>query len=480
MKLKQAHTPLIHALQQHIKRQPLSFHVPGHKNGVLTKEWLPADFRNFLPYDVTEITGLDDLHSPEGCILEAQKLLTDLYNTRKSYFLVNGSTVGNLAMVMSVCEEGDIVFVQRNSHKSIFHALKLAKLKPVFLDTAYDSRIQAAGQVSLDTIREAYSRFPSAKAVIFTYPTYYGMIGELEEMIRLAKQHGSFVLVDEAHGPHFTLRSPFPKSSLRLGADIVVHSAHKMLPAMTMGSYLHVQSEKVPIAKLEFYLQALQSSSPSYPIMASLDAARAYLASITEEDQSFMLQMREKLSLQFHKKGIGVVFSDDPLKLLLRKPGYSGYELQKRLEEAEIYTEMADQAQVLCTLPLVKQGETGFFSDVEKKLSQFIIEEREESFLPTVPVPSQKKVSPLALSYGEQKNYQIEWIPVRKAAGRIAAETIIPYPPGIPLMIAGERIFTEQAAAMEKLLTEGVHIQGGQQLQEKKLAVFAEESGNHE
>ena len=477
--MKQTRTPLIQALQQHIKRQPLSFHVPGHKNGSLTRIGLPAGFQNFLPYDVTEISGLDDLHSPEGCILEAQQLLTDLYNTRKSYFLVNGSTVGNLAMVMAVCEEGDTVFVQRNSHKSIFHAMKLAKLKPVFLDTEYDSCIQAAGQVSIDTIQEAYSRFPFVKAVILTYPTYYGMAGELKEIIQLAKQHGSFVLVDEAHGPHFTLQAPFPKSSLKLGADLVVHSAHKMLPAMTMGSYLHVQSEKVPLMKLEFYLQALQSSSPSYPIMASLDVARAYLASITKEDQSFMLQMREKLSLQFHEKGIETVFSDDPLKLLLRKRGYSGYELQKRLEEVDIYTEMADPVQVLCTLPLVKQGDNKFFSDVKKKLSRLIIDEKKDYVPTNIPVLCQQKVSSLALAYKEQDKHQIEWIVVQEAVGRIAAETIIPYPPGIPLIIVGEKIVKEQAETIEKLLVEGVHIQGGQRLQEKKLAVFAGEHANN-
>ncbi|RJS60998.1 aminotransferase class I/II-fold pyridoxal phosphate-dependent enzyme [Bacillus sp. PK3_68] len=477
--MKQTRTPLVDALQQHIKRQPLSFHVPGHKNGSLWKEGLPAGFQNFLAYDVTEISGMDDLHSPEGCILKAEQLLTDLYNTRKSYFLINGSTVGNLAMVMSTCKEGDTVFVQRNSHKSIFHALKLARLNPVFLDPEYDSYVQSAGQVSLHTLTEAYNCFPAAKAVILTYPTYYGMAKEMEELIQLAKHHGSFVLVDEAHGPHFILQEPFPKTSLKSGADIVVHSAHKMLPAMTMGSYLHVQSENVPLEKLEFYLQALQSSSPSYPIMASLDMARAYLASVTAEDQAFIVHMREKLALQLYEKGIETVFPDDPLKVLLRKPGYTGYELQKRLEDVNVYTELADPVQVLCTLPLVKQGDHTFLSHVEKRLSEIIIEERQSHVSNSTPILQQEKISPLVLPYTAQEKCQIEWIAVQESADRIAAETVIPYPPGIPLIISGEKISKEQAVAIEKLHAQGVHIQGGQRLRENQLAVFTKETATN-
>ncbi|MED0667665.1 aminotransferase class I/II-fold pyridoxal phosphate-dependent enzyme [Bacillus badius] len=476
--MKQTDTPIVDALQRHIKQLPLSFHVPGHKNGLVPREKLPAGFQSFLRYDMTEITGMDDLHSPEGCIWEAQQLLTDLYRTRKSYFLVNGSTVGNLAMIMSVCKEGDTVFVQRNAHKSIFHALKLARLNPVFLDTEYDRDLQAAGHIGLDTLTAAYDRFPSAKAVVFTYPTYYGMAGMKEDIIKLAKQHGSFVLVDEAHGPHFILPEPFPASSLELGADIVVHSAHKMLPAMTMGSYLHVQSADVPLEKLEFYLQALQSSSPSYPIMASLDAARAYLAGMTKEDQSFALQRRDRLALLLHRKGIEVIFPDDPLKMMLRKPGYSGYELQKTLEQVHIYTEMADAAQVLCTLPLVKQGDDAFFNEAAQKLSKLKLEERPACLFPA-PILSQQKVSALALSYKEQETAPIEWKDIQEATGRIAAETIIPYPPGIPCIMSGEKIAEEQALAVEEWLQQGVHIQGGQKLKEKKLAVFIDNQINN-
>ncbi|KKB42828.1 aminotransferase class I/II-fold pyridoxal phosphate-dependent enzyme [Bacillus thermotolerans] len=476
--MNQKHIPIVQALQAHERKQPLSFHVPGHKYGQLQVfEQLP-EFQSFLQYDVTEITGMDDFHSPEGCILEAQQLLTDLYGTRKSYFLVNGSTVGNLAMVMAVCQEGDTVLVQRNCHKSIIHALKLAKLRPVFVGTAEDERTETAGGVELETIQQAYRCYGSVKALILTYPTYYGGAASLQEIIEWAKKNGSFVLVDEAHGSHFILPKPFPESALVMGADIVVHSAHKMLPAMTMGAYLHVQSEAVPLEELEFYLQVLQSSSPSYPIMASLDIARAYLASITEADILFTVKMRDKAAALFHEKQIDTVFPDDPLKLVLRKKGYTGYELQAKLEESGIYTELADPLQVLCTFPLLKEGECEFMNQLETKLEICRLEER---YMPlsSIKLPVyQEGLIELALPYELQVHCPTEWVTLQEAAGRVVAETIIPYPPGIPFIMKGERMTARQAGVLRELLTQPIHIQGGEQLSKGKLAVFSEAQSN--
>lgn len=173
-----------------------------------------------------------------------------------------------------------------------------------------------------------------------------------------------------------------------------------------------------------------------------------------------------------------MIFPDDPLKMMLRKPGYSGYELQKTLEQVHIYTEMADAAQVLCTLPLVKQGDDAFFNEAAQKLSKLKLEER-PACLFLAPILSQQKVSALALSYKEQETAPIEWKDIQEATGRIAAETIIPYPPGIPCIMSGEKIAEEQALAVEEWLQQGVHIQGGQKLKEKKLAVFIDNQINN-
>ena len=176
--------PLVEALLNFVKDDPVSLHVPGHKNGLVSN--LPASLKAALKFDVTEITGLDDFHHPEESIAEAQQLLSEAYNTEHSYFLVNGSTVGNLAMIYAVCNYGDTIIVQRNAHKSIFHAIELVGAKPVFVSPEWDEHTMTAGAVATSTLREALLLYPEAKAVVFTYPTYYGVVSdELAEQIEL-------------------------------------------------------------------------------------------------------------------------------------------------------------------------------------------------------------------------------------------------------------------------------------------------------
>jgi arginine/lysine/ornithine decarboxylase len=233
---KQTRIPLYEALIHYKNTNEISFHVPGHKSGVVLNQQSQNIFKELLKIDATEISGLDDLHSPEGVIKEAEELLAALYQVKKSFFLVNGSTVGNLAMILSVCEKDDVILVQRNCHKSVLNAIKLAKARPVFLEPEYNSEWKTSTGVAEKIVEKAISLYPNAKAVVLTYPNYYGMVYDLKSIIDLAHLKNIPVLVDEAHGPHFIIGEPFPASAIQLGADMVVHSAHKTLPAMTMGS----------------------------------------------------------------------------------------------------------------------------------------------------------------------------------------------------------------------------------------------------
>lgn len=276
--------PLFEALLAHHQKNSSSFHVPGHKNGVLMPEAAKLWYRSLLPLDVTELSGLDDLHHPSGVIKEAEQLTADLYRSERCFFLVGGSTAGNLAMILATCEEGDTVLVQRNSHKSILNGLRLAKVQPIFLQPKFDREAQIATCLDEDDVIENIKKFSDAKAIIITNPNYYGFTVSLKNIVTEAHKYDIAVLVDEAHGAHFGHQSSLlPKSALEDGADVVVQSAHKTLPAMTMSSYLHFNSKLVDIEKLAYYLQVLQSSSPSYPLMASLDLARYFLATLTEE-----------------------------------------------------------------------------------------------------------------------------------------------------------------------------------------------------
>ncbi|MBS4197983.1 aminotransferase class I/II-fold pyridoxal phosphate-dependent enzyme [Lederbergia citri] len=471
--MHQKSMPLYESLVNHISKNPISFHVPGHKNGELFSEEIP--FKSFAKFDVTELLGLDDLHDPQEVIKEAQDLLSALYRSRKSYFLVNGSTVGNLAMILAACQEDDTVLVQRNCHKSILNGLMLAKVKPVFFSPDINKNLLIPSGPNQKVIQYAIEKNPHAKILILTYPDYYGQTYNIKEIIDFAHEHNIVVLVDEAHGAHFQLGNPFPPSALQLGADIVVHSAHKTLPAMTMGSFLHINSERINEQKVEFYLNVLQSSSPSYPIMASLDYARYYLGNYTEEDRDVFIHERKLYIRKLQEvSGLTVMTSDDPLKLILRHENLSGFELQEQLEKVCVIPELADPYQVLLILPLIKQGMSFPFTKAIDGIRQVSLKSLRKSKENNILFEMKNPIDLVELSYSykEMLNMPYEWVYINQSVGRIAAKMIIPYPPGIPLFLPGEKITDEHITQLQKLLQAGARFQGETQLKQGKIAVF--------
>ncbi|MGV4322096.1 aminotransferase class I/II-fold pyridoxal phosphate-dependent enzyme [Bacillus mojavensis] len=474
-------TPLYHALIQHARRNSHSFHVPGHHNGDVFFDEAKTIYNPLLTIDLTELSGLDDLHHPSGVIKEAQDLVSQLYGAAESFFLVNGTTVGNLAMILSVCDPGDTILIQRNCHKSVFHAVDLAGAEPVYLAPDIDEFMHVPTHVPLDTIKEALKAYPDAKGLVLTNPTYYGHSADLTEIISEAHQYGIPVLVDEAHGAHFVLGEPFPASALQMGADIVVQSAHKTLPAMTMGSYLHLNSNRIERNRVADYLNRLQSSSPSYPIMASLDLARAYVQHMIEEHKlSDVLQHIQSIKQTFDSLAYAETvepanqqLSTDPLKLTIRsKCGHSGFTLQKILERVNIFTELADENQVLLVLPLGGKrridAETikNIDHEIEKTPSDQINVSAEWVAQPITVLPYQRKVL---------NTLQKEYVNFNEAAGRLNAEDVIPYPPGIPMIMAGERITRESVQKLSRLISMKTHVQGNMKINEKQLLVYIEE-----
>ncbi|WP_102264777.1 aminotransferase class I/II-fold pyridoxal phosphate-dependent enzyme [Mesobacillus jeotgali] len=471
--MDQSKTPLYSQLVRHINGSPLSFHVPGHKNGAFFPEEGQAFFNQILKLDATEITGLDDLHSPGGVIFEAEELLRDLYKTDKSFFLINGSTVGNLAMVIAAINEDDVVLVQRNSHKSIMNAIRLAKAKPVFISPEFNGEYGVAAGLSIEGVKSAISQYPNAKALILTYPNYYGLTYDLKTIIDLAHDHGIPVLVDEAHGVHFIAGDYFPASAVELGADIVVQSAHKTLPAMTMGAFLHFQTNRISLSKLKFYLQALQSSSPSYPLMASLDLARLYLGTYSKDDISYLKEEIGKFKKRLQKlTKIRVLQHDDPLKFTIQSSGaWSGFELQSKLESKGIFTELADPYNVLLVLPLLKDGMKHRLLEASEKIAEVVSTMPDGKSKPESKV-IHKSISTLEISYREMELQQTEFVLLQESAGRVCAEQIIPYPPGIPLCLPGEIINEEDIKNILFLTRAHAKIQGGENLLAGKLKCF--------
>lgn len=475
--MNQQQTPLFDALDSHARRKPQSMHVPGHKYGQVFSNKGYSYFHKVLEIDATELTGLDDLHHPEGAILESEALLADLYGVEKSYFLVNGSTVGNLAMILAACSPKDTVLVQRNSHKSILNGLKLAGVQPVFAHPTYDDEVQVASFISFNTVKEAFKMYPNIKAVILTSPNYYGMVNqtELSQIISFAHENGAIVLIDEAHGAHFMLEG-FPTSAISLGADIVVHSAHKTLPAMTMGSFLHVNSELINHEEVETYLQLLQSSSPSYPIMASLDLARHYLASQKKNGSNTKIKHFKGVTQRLEEiPQIKVVTSANPdvetdlLKLTVQSQcELNGFQLQSAFETEGLFTEMADPNNVLLVLPLSEAFDAeGVFLKIRNAVKKYtpikktIIDVHHET----------ETISTLALCYNEIKGYNKKVVSFQDALGNISGEMIIPYPPGIPVLMEGERVTQRHIEILNTYIEAGSHFQGGD-MKEKYIKIL--------
>lgn len=474
---KQNRIPLYEALHKHKSNNPISFHVPGHKSGTILHQHSENLFQEILKIDATELSGLDDLHSPEGAIKDAQELLAALYQVKESFFLVNGSTVGNLAMILSLCKKDDVILVQRNCHKSVLNALKLAKARPVFLEPEYNQDWKTAAGVSTAVVERAISLYPKAKGIVLTYPNYYGMVYDLKNVIDLAHLHNIPVLVDEAHGPHFIIGEPFPASAIQLGADMVVQSAHKTLPAMTMGSYLHINSNLVNSDTVKEYLQLLQSSSPSYVIMASLDLARNYLATYQRSDVEYLqkeiARFKNELSTIPSIKVLDYPDSQgDILKVTIQsRSRLSGFELQKKFEEIGIYTELADPYNVLLILPLLKENQVYPLVEAGRNIKKLLAE------LPCFSIKEEfqsscAKISELAIPYEKWSFYEKMVVDIGGAAGKVSAETIIPYPPGSPLLLTGELITEGKVNLLTQLMNAGARFQGGAFLDKKQIDIY--------
>lgn len=468
--MNQNDTPLFNALIKHMDREPTSFHVPGHKYGAVFPDKASSMYENILKIDATELSGLDDLHDPEGPIYEAQQLAADYYGVEKSFFLVGGSTVGNLAAILSSCREGDVVLVQRNCHKSVMNALRLSGADPIFLHPEVEQLTGLPIGLTRDILDNALKAYPEAKALILTYPNYYGMGFPLKDMIERAHQSNLVVIVDEAHGAHLGIGHPFPESSIQADADIIIQSSHKTLPAMTMGSLLHIHGKRADYEQIGYYLRMLQSSSPSYPIMASLDLARAYVANLTRKDiseiadsiESFRQALTEIPQIEVVRPAASVLL--DPLKVTIQsRTRLTGYELQSELEKHGIYTELADPYHVLLVLPLSKMEKMEqVIEKIQTALQDFTVTNKKVDI--NYQHDNQNKLTKLADSFKIlNRMNSIKRVPLQMAEGMVSAEAVIPYPPGIPVIMDGEWITDSHIRYLQRLSHDGAKFQGTQE-----------------
>ena len=312
-----------------------AFHMPGHKRNLDLMD-------GTSPYriDITEIDGFDDLHHAEGILKEAQERAAKVYHADETHFLVNGSTVGILSAILGTTEKGDSILVARNCHKSVYHAIYLNELDPVYLYPKFDTELGLSTEIDAEDVRKALEEHPEIRAVMIVSPTYDGVVSDIEKIAEIVHAAGCPLIVDEAHGAHFGFDPYFPKSANVYGADLVINSLHKTLPALTQTALLHVNGELVNRRKVKRYLDMLQTSSPSYILMASIDACIGLLEETQKKD--FQEDTKEDVS----EKQLGVV-SDYKYKNIFSEYAARIDTLRKELKELKylkiIQTENTDR-----------------------------------------------------------------------------------------------------------------------------------------
>lgn len=453
------------------KRNMISFHVPGHKSGKIFEKYKLDMISNIGKFDITEIPGSDNLHAPQSMIKEAQDKAKEFYGGDYTFFLVNGTSCGIISMIMAVTSPGDKIIVPRDCHKSVISAMILGGIIPVYIKPEIYSKLFLSVAITPEAIEGALKEHPDAKAVVITYPNYYGICSDIEKITQIVHKYNKILLVDEAHGAHLKLSEKLPISALDAGADIVAHSTHKTLPAFTQSSMLHARKERIDIDKLKFMLSLNQSSSPSYLLMTSLDIAM----NIVAEEGSFLMEKLIENINDFKKEfneieGLDMVSEEiigrygvkdidiTKLTINMKKIGVEGTKLEEILRKKyNIQVEMADIYNILA-ISSIANGKNDFkrfyralksIHD-DKKITHRKTEIPEFSFR----IP-QMKILPREAMYTQKEN-----ISFKESNGRISGEYIIPYPPGIPLICPGEVISKEVIEYVEILKNLGIGIVG--------------------
>lgn len=458
-------------LQKHNESDVLAFHMPGHKR----KGY--EHLQGVEKIDITEIDGFDNLHDANGVILQAENRASEVFGVKYSRFLVNGSTAGILAGIRSICKEGDAILVARNCHKSVFNAVELARLCPVYvmpkmLDNFF-------GDVSPMSVQEAFENNPNIKAVALTSPTYEGVISDIKSIADICHKHNAVLFVDEAHGAHLSL-ADFEKSARNLGADLVVNSLHKTLASLTQTAILHVCSDRVDVATLDKNLAVFQTSSPSYVFMASIDGCVRFVQNNPKDIELWsgeidnargMLAGLKNLKLFNLSDGQAFAYDKSKLVVLCDEVGISGVELKNILREK--YNIELEMAGVNYAIAMSGAGDTNeSFARLVNALCEIdaTLEKVDKKGTVIVDDIAKKHFEPY-----QTNTLSCEYADFGKSVGRVSAENIWAYPPGCPIVVKGEEITSQAVDNINKMLDVGVNISSEMRKMPGKVMVIAVE-----
>lgn len=440
-------------LKEYCASDVYPFHMPGHKRRAA---WL-CDPRRI---DLTEIDGFDNLHHAEGILRDAEMRAARLFKSSETHFLVNGSTAGILSAIGACTLPGKTLLMARNSHRSAFNAAALNRVTCAYLspsDMAVPCDIN--GRISPEQVERALGRSEQVCAVFLTSPTYDGVVSDVAGIAEAAHRHGIPLIVDEAHGAHFGMHPLFPESSVKLGADVVIHSLHKTLPALTQTALIHVNGDLVDRARLRRLLSVYQTSSPSYVLMASIDQC---IHLLSEEGPALFDAFAQRLDHFYREtelKHLSLLRTDDPSRILIRPPASSPDREESREQAAmhlyhtlrrrfRLQPEMASVSYVLM-LSSVCDDDTGF-TRLKDALLTLDLEYEDTLRKADLSVPKKEGyediaggdgISPdMCYTLAQALDARTDTVPFASSEGRISAEFLTLYPPGIPLLLPGERI----------------------------------------
>ena len=461
-------TPLLDVLENCAQSSNAAFYTPGHKRGQGTPEILSDLFgAKVWRSDLPELPELDNLFAPQTAIKAAQDLAAEAFGADQTWFLVNGSTCGVIASILAVCEPGDKIILPRNVHQSAISGLILSGAVPIFVSPDYDADRQIAHSVTPQAVEEALRQHPDSKAVMIVYPTYYGVCGNVRAIADLAHQYDIPLLVDEAHGAHFAFHSDLPDSALSAGADLTVQSIHKTLSAMTQAAMLHCQGNRIEHDRVSKALQLVQSTSPSYLLLASLDAARQQMATqgaalmeqtlrLADQARSRINQIPNLSTLNPEQSPGCWAFDRTRLTVTVSELGIDGFTADEILHQTLGVTAELPSLQHLTFI--ISLGNTQ--ADIDRLVQAFAILAKESR--PVVPQFRRSEcLTPQSLLTPRQAFFApSETLPIAQTIDRISAELVCPYPPGIPVLLPGEQITEDAIANLQQILAAGGMISG--------------------
>lgn len=484
--MSQNETPLFTGLIEHAKKNPIQFHIPGHKKGT----GMDPDFKDFigenaLSIDLINISPLDDLHQPRGIIKKAQELASEAFGADHTFFSVQGTSGAIMTMIMAVCGPGEKIIVPRNVHKSVMSAIVFAGATPIFIHPEIDPLLGISHGITTDSVERALEQHPDAKGVFVINPTYFGIAADLKKIVKIAHSYNVPVLVDEAHGVHIHFHDDLPLSAMQAGADMAATSVHKLGSSLTQSSILNVNEGLVSSKRVHTILSMLTTTSTSYLLLASLDVARKRLVTEGKELLDEVIRLAQQMREQINRidglycvgeeiVGTKATFDYDPTKLIIsvKELGITGFDVEKWLrEQFNIEVELSDLYNILC---IVTPGDTETEADalinaltiLAKESQRYVDQVTVEVLLPDIPLLS---VSPRDAFYSETEVVLFE-----DSAGRVSAEFVMVYPPGIPIFIPGEIITEENLTYIKKNIEVGLPVQGPEDEEMKYLRVLKE------